>query len=385
MKRILNSSSFLLSIGAVFASALNLYSFVILPSFVGAGNLEYFIRDNYLGGLYLFGIGSSIASSSIYIFNLGKNQALLQYATISLISFFLIGFGGIYLANIPESYICLVAALGMHTAGFFLAAMIRQGRALAASIVQIIQPMIFSGLLSLREFGFLSELNWTYLYAFSCLFFIIIVVAWTDWKWLSQYLIEPSSSNTSWFSTLGRIALSASFPLFFQLELILVGHHTSAILGDYAVLQKLYASVSISIFGFAGLRIAMINTDLQAGLGKLIKTKIFFLAICVSVCVFFLGYSIFFVGRLSILSIQLVVLSAFIAFLYTISSFLFLLMNSFKPQLTFKVFSLSLFVYMSTYYFVSPQKLIEFLMLAGVLFFSYIFFSYFTFVRVATH
>lgn len=119
MIRYLRSKSLMLAVGAALASGFNFYSFVFLPTLVGTANLDEFIRANYLGGLYLFGVGSSIGSFSVYVFAHGKGNALFRYATISLVGLGLLGLGAVSLLDTLMSVVCLGAAFCMQVAGFF--------------------------------------------------------------------------------------------------------------------------------------------------------------------------------------------------------------------------------------------------------------------------
>jgi hypothetical protein len=376
MIRWLRSRSLILAVGAALASGFNFYSFVFLPTLVGTANLEGFVRTNYLGGLYLFGVASSIAPFSAYVFMSGKGDALFRYAMISLVIFTLVGMGGVGLVNTAMSFVCLGAAFCMQIAGFFLASLIRQEKILAASALQMFQPMLFAGLLTLHEFGGFSELNWPYSYSLSCFIFVIIIAATGDWRWLIKNLTESTPIVTSWRSILARIAMSVSFPLFFQLELILVGNFSSINLGDYAMVQKLYASVAISLFGSIGLRLVMTRGDFLESAQPLVDKRVIVMAIVVLCVVLLVGFGLSFLKNAHEPSVGLVIGSAIVSAIYTLASFVSLLAATFKPYLAFKALIFSLSVYVVGFYLVAPQNSVAVLMLSGVLFLAYIFFCH---------
>ena len=369
MMRWLRSKSLMLALGSALASGFNFYSFVFLPALSGVGNLEEFVRDNYLGGLYLFGIASSVAPFSIYIFARGKSLALQRYSALSLMGLILIGIAGIGVANVPWSYACLAAAFCMHGAGLFLAGLIQQERIILASGLQIIQPALFAGLLSLHALGFLSGLNWTLLYSLSCFACLISFTAFADWKWLATTLKEASTEYPNWPSILARVMLSGSFPLFFQLELILAGNFSHANLGEYAMVQKLYASVSIALFSTVGMRMVIAS---PTGNGILLNKKVILMALSCTIFVFLIGSGIYILGKSHGVSMKLIFFSSIVAFFYTLSSFLGLAMNSGNPRLAFKSFICAVAAYSICYSIIQPKNSFDFLELAGLLFFAHI-------------
>ena len=219
MNRLLCSKSLMLAIGAALASGFNFYSFIFLPTFVGTSNLEEFVRANYLGGLYLFSVGSSIAPFSAYVFMNGKGNALLRYTMISLICFALVGVGGIGLVRTSMSLVCLGAAFCMQIAGFFLASLIRQEKIFSASALKILKPMLFAALLTLYEFGDLSKFNWPFSYSLSCFVCVAVMAFFADWKWLIENLSESTFEVTSWNSILARVVITSSFPPFLSIRI----------------------------------------------------------------------------------------------------------------------------------------------------------------------
>ena len=382
MIHLLRSKSLMLAVGAALASGFNFYSFVFLPTLVGTANLDEFVRANYLGGLYLFGVASSIGPFSAYVFTSGKGNALFRYATISLVGLCLVGLGGVSLINNLDIVACLGAALCMHIAGFFLASLIRQERVLAASALQILQPMLFAGLLTLHEFLGFYELNWPLYYSLSCFIFVVAIAVFGDWGWLTKTLAKPTPAVTSWRSILARIILCASFPLFFQFELILIGNFSLINLGDYAMAQKLYASVAISIFSSVGLRLVMVEADFPESRAPLINTKILVMAFIVLCIVLLVGFSLSYFGKERGISSGLVAGCAIVSAIYTVASYVSLLATTFKPELAAKALLFSLSLYSVAFYLITPQNSLSALILSGFFFVAYISFCQFSILRI---
>jgi len=380
--RLLSSKNFMLAVGAALASGFNFYSFVFLPTLAGTANLDEFVRANYLGGLYLFGVGSSISPFSAYVFTSGKGIALFRYLMISLVGLVFVALGGVSFLNTTESIFCLGAALCMQIAGFFLASLIRQERVLAASVLQILQPMLFAGLLTLHEFTGYSDLNWPLSYSLSCFIFVVVIAVFGDWNWLSENLTGPALTVTSWRSILVRIILSASFPLFFQFELILIGKFSFINLGDYAMAQKLYASVVISIFGSVGLRLVMVEAEFPKSRAPLVNTTVFIMAFIVLCVVLLVGFGLSFFGKERGISSGLVVGCAIVSAIYTVASYVSLLATRFKPDLAAKALFFSLSLYSVAFYLMAPQNSLSALILSGFLFVAYISFCQFSILKM---
>jgi hypothetical protein len=195
-------------------------------------------------------------------------------------------------------------------------------------------------------------------------------------------LIENLSKSTpvvmSWRSVLVRIFMSASFPLFFQFELILVGNFSSINLGDYAVVQKLYASVAISLFSSVGLRWCMSRVDFIKSGELLVSKRVIIMAFIVLGVVLLVGISLSSLGKEHRPSVGLVVGSAVVSAIYTVASFISLLATTFKPYLAAKALIFSLSVYAVAFYLIKPQSSMATLMMSGVLFLAYICFCQFS-------
>jgi hypothetical protein len=360
--------------GATIASLFNFYSFILLPTFVGTESLGDFIRDNYLGGFYLFGIAASVSPLSIFILTEGKFLSFQRYLTISIFCLFAIGGGGFWLDVGSGSlrFALLAAAFGMHSLGFFLASMIRQERFLGALVLQAAQPVIFGILLTINEVGELRFASWSVLYVLSVIFPLTISPFFIDRQWIFSTLGDKPMVGSNWSSIIFRMVLAVSFSFFFQVELIIGGLYSPLNLGDFGLVQRLYSSISISIFGAIGVR--LIFQQLELGKGKVITVNftMLTLAVIVSFAVLGVGYSLLLFNSFSSLTLNVVALCAIASFLFTIANFLSLSLVSFKPTYALISQFISFFIYFVLFYFVAPKGIQSFLALSCIYFFTYI-------------
>lgn len=368
----LRSKSIALTLGSAIASALNLYSFLIFPAFSSIENMENFVRQNYLGGLYMSLVVASVAPLSIYVFTVGKKFALSRYLNLSLLAFIVIGIFGFGLAQIPWSYICLVAAFFLQAAGFFQAAFIRQERIAVASCLVIFQPFVFAALITMQEFNWIYAEHWASLYLVSCVACVALFASFTDWSWMREVLYTESTVSNSLVSILLRMSISVSFPLFFQLELILFGQFGQFDLGIYAMLQKLYSSISISLFGSVGL--LLMNRSVNEGSNSTasINQSVLFMALASSFCVLPIGVYLVYMGRSIEINVFQIALSAIVAFLFTITSFVHLRLIVARPILALKLLVLSFVFYGLIFVYYMPIFPESYLVCAGSFFVFYL-------------
>lgn len=368
----LKSKSLMLAIGSAFASGLNFYSYVVLPAYRGTASLDAFVRENYLGGLYLFGVASSVAPVTMYIFASGKFLTLSRYARLSFLALACIGLGGASIAKIPWSYACLFAAVCMHSAGLFQASLLQQERAFTASVLMVIQPVFFAALISAYEFGYVKGLSWSSSYFISCFTCMLIFAFYTDWSWFKSKLSEKPSVSTSYKSIVLRMAMSVSFPLFFQLELILFGLFTSADLGEYAILQKLYSSISVSLFSSIGILMLSRSLNNKHQQSPTINKQVIAMAAAATLCVLPVGFLVNTMGQNVNLSFLSIALSGAIAFLFTIGSFINLKLSTTDPTEAIKLLVVSLLFYGLLFIAIPPLSVTAYLAHAGLFFLVYL-------------
>jgi len=368
---ILKAPRLMLALGAAIASAFNFYSFVVFPSLTQIADLDNFVRDNYLGGLYLFGIGSSVGSYSVYVFVIGKKKALLRYLILSFCTLSIIGLIGSCIARIPWSYICLLAGVCMHAAGFFLAGLIRQLRVQSASLLQVVQPLLFAVFLTFSALSDQLKLNWSICYLLSCFICVLIFAKSVDWVWLRETLHQAPLENPTWGKIVLRILFAVSFPLFFQLELILCGEFSNVNLGVYSMLQKLYASISISLFGSLGM--LLLSEGLKDGQPVTINVNrpVVLMALSCSAIVPIVGLLVAEVTRSFVLPLDLMFMSSAVAFLFSLGSYLSLKVSIQNPMLGLLAFIIALITYCIFFITIKPDTAYTFLFISGVFFFTF--------------
>lgn len=367
----LRSNGVMLALGSSAASAFNFYSFIFVPFFFGVDAFEGFVRDNYLGGLYAFGVGNSIASYGIYVFSGGRLVALKRYMLMSGVVFLAIAVLGAKIVNLPWGYVALLAGLLLHVSSFLLFVLIATDRTLSAAWLQVIQPFSFSFMLTAAEVVDKSKANWALFYFFSCLIGVLAYSAATDWRKLRDLLCREASLSVDWKAVIVRVLLSISFPLFFQVELILCGNLGGADLGEYAALQKLYASVSISLFG----QIILYRINKKSNKGEVVSVGLdrfeFVLALACFLCVLAVGGLMVVLSKKSDIDFEAVVLCAVVAFLYTVSSTLGLKAHAHKPLFVVKLFFVLLFFYIFAFVVFLPGTVYLYLLLAAIFYLTY--------------
>lgn len=372
IRRLLASRSWVLVLGSALASGLNFYSFLILPALTGVSGLEQFVRDNYLGGLYLFGIGSSIAPFSVFVFAGGRRHALARYGLLAALAFGVIGLGGHRLARWPWSYLCMLGAACMHAAGFFLAALMRQGHIRTAALLQTAQPAGFAALVSIERFGSSGGRSWAVLYVLSCVAGLAAFIATSDRRAIADALRGAPSERVDWYGIVTRVALSVSFPLFFQLELILGGNLSGVNVGVYSMLQKLYSSIATSLFGSLGVLMLMRGGGQRSGRDGLIDARLALMSLASAGAVLGVGTVMALIGKAATLSPALIAGCAAVAFMFTLGSFISLKLNAFRPFVGLGAFAGSLAVYLALFFSWRPASAGGLLAAAGVFFVVFI-------------
>lgn len=358
-----------LTVGSAAASGCNFLSFVVLPSVFGTTDLQTFTQHNYLGGLYLFTIASSVGPLSVFILNEGSGKSLLRYSAISLAAFIAIGGGAFWLASFPSSYACLIAAVCMHCAGFLLALLIKENRLMLASILQTVQPASFSALILLNEYHLFAIHEWAWAYLVSALICVVAFMATANKSKIMALVHERQRQVAPWQSISGRMLLCISFPLFFQLELILCGTLQTADLGTYAILQKLYSSIAISLFGSLGI-FMITHGPRKPSMGSMstyiipaIASAVLVLAACGVVLLF---------GRQQVMTHAVVVEAMIVSMLFTVSNFLALQLTSQRPRSGVRVFAGALLVYLLFFIWQRPASAGGMLVAAGLFFSAYV-------------
>jgi hypothetical protein len=361
MKKLHISHSFILSLGSGAASVCNFYSYVFLPSLLGTAHLEHFVRANYLGGLYLFGIGSSIAPMAIFILAAGRRPALMKYLAVSAMAIPVILIGGHWLVLPPWTYFCLSGALLLHIVGFFYASLIREERFLTACCAQVIQPFVFALLISLGLLHIKIVLDWSVAYLISAVLSLGFFFTVSNLHRIKEALSLPASEKIGWLGVFSRVGFCVSFPIFFQLELILCGRFSMVNVGVYAMLQKLYASISISLFGAIGVYLLSKHLDAKTGHNRLVDRETVLLAGLSSLCVPLVGFGVL------LLTHGGKGLSSHL-FLFTICALVGLRLSALRPVLGLEFFAVSIALYLIGFMIMRPETAGGFLFLASLFF-----------------
>ncbi len=349
---------------SVFTSGINFLIFVGLPVFIGVENLESFVRSNYVGGMYLFGVASSVSIVASIIFQRAGLAGLLTYSWLSLLAFFLLGLAMHSFFEGWSSIRCMFVSFLLQVNGFILAYLIRSGCLLRVFFGQILQPGVF--FLGVVVLGLWGITDWSYAYFTSSVlataYFLISVP-------LSDVILELKSVNVEVFkvgSIFFPMVSGLSFPVIFQVETILVGEFSSVSLGDFVVLQKLYSSVAIAIFGAylvyayrLGLRESGALSYKSIMIDSVFSTAV--VAVAVSVVSVFKSYSL---GQMFLT----VVLSYFFSF----SMFVSFYMSMVAPLTNLKCILFSSIVYLLMFFGFSPGSIETVLIISVFLYLCYI-------------
>ncbi|PMH10117.1 hypothetical protein [Vibrio splendidus] len=237
----------LLILSSLITSGVNFLIFVIGPTFYGFQELSVFVRNNYVGGIYLFSVASSISIVSSVLLS-RKNIAALTLYIKSCVLIFAVFFLFLVYFNFDRSFvnsiICLLSALILHILGFYVASLIYKESIAVCFCLQISQPLLFfSGILL-----FSPHVDWAKIYFASTLLTLILFSIKLDFGWIKKRFTNNKETMT--FTELAMIIISSmSFSLFFQFEQIFVGEFTSIDLGHFVSIQRLYTSVSVALFG----------------------------------------------------------------------------------------------------------------------------------------
>lgn len=367
MRQRLSASA--LPLGSAGASALNFISFVLLPAHVGTGGLEVFSKDNYLGGLYLAAVVSSVAPIGVFVLAFGRVAALRHYITLSALGLLVVTAGGWPLFGTSFSLPCLAGALCMHVAGFLLAALIYQGQLWRAAALQVLQPLVFVVLLSSATLWTDSGGGrWSVLYLVSTLVCVAGFMLSTDWSALRNLLREVPTQSVGLRSMALRMLLCVSFAVFFQLELMVCGELTSIHLGDYTVLQKLYSSVSTSLLGSLGTLV--LARQARAGqTQQAVSRQSLALSLACAAAVLAVGGLIALMGRKSVvLELTVIAGCSVVALLFTLASFANLTMQSLNPKISLTSLLIALVGYGALFALWRPSTPLQLLGASGAFF-----------------
>lgn len=371
LKRVANWKPSLLVISAGVASIVNLYTFLVVPLIWPTNDLGDFIVHNYLGATYMALIGSSVIPLSTYLFNNFSKSAILHYWLICAFILITVMIAGMQIAIIPFSYYGIMAAIFMQMQGMNLAFMIGQNNLTTASLCSLVQPFSFALLVTLTNFY--DELTWSWMISWvsSATLSVFVFAMANNWKEFLSSNSECMHERIGFKKIISRMFIAASFPVFFQWELIIVGNFTKISLTEFAILQKLYISISISLF--SNLSTYFISRDLKKSknLNSAPDLKVFLMAFFGFLVVFCVGSGLMFFDRSERLEIVEIVFAAFVSCCFTICAYMNLRQTQTSPLIGGISFFISITIHGIVFYFLQPQNKSEIMILAGIFFFTY--------------
>jgi len=362
------SASHVLILSSLFTSGVNFAIFVIYPTLIGTDALDAFIRNNYAGGFYLFGIASSVSIIATKIISTYNWQSLIRYLIFSFSAFLaVILFFYNYTFN-TNSILCVLSAFFLHLNGFMLAVLIRENKITPCFYLQIIQPLFFLVGISLSiDFDY----SWVYSYSLSVLIAFIVFLYFFNLNRVRVLLLSNCSNGSargllSYQHLLLTLISSMSFPLFFQVELFFVGEFTTLALGEYTVLQKMYSSVSVALFSGVLVHLYGTSGGQIMPFKKMLKLPLLtsFVVSCVAIFLNLLGKD------LSLLTLLLTVITSYIFSIAMFASFAMSIKNA-KVNIYFMAISLSLYLFV--FQFVVVSSIAEMLGLSLIFYSTYVF------------
>ncbi len=233
----------------------------------------------------------------------------------------------------------------------------------------MIQPFLFAASISLKAFRLPGIPDWSVLYLISAAIGLASFLIIANLRRIRETLRLPATEEIGWIGILSRVAFCVSFPLFFQLELILCGRLSTVNVGVYAMLQKLYASISISLFGAIGVHLLAKHMDENTGRGRLVDRELVWIAMASSLCTPLVGFAVlFFTHGGKGLNGRLVLASAVVSFLYTVCALAGLRLSALRPVLGLEFFAVSMALYLAGFVIMRPETAARFLFLASLFF-----------------
>lgn len=377
LNQLKSSGASLLAISSVLASILNFYSFLVFPVVWPSEQLGIFIQHNYLGGSYMAIIGSSIIPMSIFLLNNGGRFSFRNYFLISFFILFVVVVVGANFTFFPYTYYGLGAAILLHLQGLPLALMIRQERTNAVFLCVLVQPFVFAVLLTLGLFFTFNNISWIYFWFIASIASVIFFFYMTGWKEIIFFMKRDDIANISLNSLLSRMFVASAFPIFFQLELILVGNYSSIDLTEFAIFQKLYISISVSLF--SNLSVLLIAQDLKTNgsLSVFPDIRAFLLGFFSMVVVISVGYAMTFIDSSERLEVSEIFVVGLVSIAFTVCSYMNLRQVQTKPMLAGISFFVAITTYVVIFYTFTPESIIDLMFLSTIYFILYILISTF--------
>lgn len=373
--RYLKAQELYIVFGAILASALNFYSFVIAPTFFAISHFGHFVADSYLSGFYMAGVVSSIMPFSVYLYQSGGHSALRHYLYISLGACIFISIFGISFARFPESYMMIIAVVLMQVAGFYMGALIHKERISLVAKLQSLQPFIFACFITLNQILEGAPFTWSLLYLLSVTFAVLIFIATADHAQIKIDIASVKASARSKLQTSTLIVATISFPMFLHFEIFLVGNFGLVVLGEYAILQKFYASITTSLFGSIGILILSRSLEKKNTEIHSLPKEVIAFACLASVIVPAVSSILSIYDQATVFTIPVILHCSFLAFLYTLCSYSALRLSVIYPTKCIQILCVSSLFYAAAFVLIRPTNNIQYLQISSVFFFTFLIFS----------
>lgn len=238
----------LLLVGTGLTSLSNFWLYVVVAASDTSGEFSLFVKANYLGGLYLFGIAGSVGIIAMYAFRSGSAKAVLrQYTVLCTMVAIPLLFGCLYTGNALGAILCVISAICMQIAGLMIAVLIEADRTVLVSLLPPMHPIIFRIALEWMPEHLSMRWIWCYLIAsvLLCATFVAIGLS----HLLARLRKKMTGEETSTKKVLTRMLLATSFGIVLQLDVVIAGTLRHLDLARFAILQKMYGSVATALSG----------------------------------------------------------------------------------------------------------------------------------------
>ncbi len=241
-------------VGPLIASLSNFCIFIIFPLAFDDSGMGSFIKSNYLGGLYLFGVASSTTPVTLLAFKQKNFTFIFVYFFLSLLLIVLLPVFE-YSFNLGisfglKTYICLFSALFLQYTSFVLAKLVILERARDILTLVIIQPLSFLIIL-LINIIFNFEIDWAFIYFFSCMASVYFAQQLNSD--LRPIFFGYTSSIKSVLAKLIAVMIGGvGISLFLQIEQIFVGRVLYLDIEKFVIFQKIYSSIPIALLTIYG-------------------------------------------------------------------------------------------------------------------------------------
>jgi hypothetical protein len=350
-------------------SVLSFLSFVIFPSIWGTGPLRTFTEHNYVGGLYTFVIACSAMPIALYLDKSDDPGLMAKYFVISLCGVLLLLPAVWLLGCSGWGYVCILAAVSIHLIGLSTAMLILENRLLRAALFQVVRPLLFAGALFAAVALHSPIGNWVIPYtataapvALACVFF--------NPKLFRAGIRRVAFHAREYRDILLRMVACLSFSLYFQVELIFCGKLTALDVGVYAMIQKLYSSISISLFSTLGVFLLAGYANADRTRRKRILALFTAFSILSGCLVLAGGFAISHLRSGHSITATMIAAASVLSVVFTIANFINLYMSTFSPGRGLASMSLAIVAFLGAFFLFRPKTYTVLMADSGIYFAS---------------